>query len=132
MNPSDLRELLPKLERQVWEAVVNKDGTVLAQLFGDDYVEITLEGKRVLKSEVVADSPQIDEVDAYSMSDEKVVALGPEAAVLSYHLALEGRCRGEAITPRHRWATSVWTRASGDWRCCLFQQSHLSEDACSE
>ncbi len=104
-------------------------GAMLSQLFGDDYVEITLQGKRVLKSEVVAGSPQIDEIDVYSMDDEKVAAIGLEAAILSYHLTLEGLCRGEAITPRHRWATSAWTRTTGDWRCCFFQQSHFSEDA---
>lgn len=129
MDPSDLREFLPKLERQIWEAVVSKDGATLSRLFAAGYVEVTLDGQRVLKSDVVNESPQIDEIDAYSMNDERVVALGPEAAVLSYHLTLDGRCRGIAIEPRHRWATSVWTRSTGNWQCCLFQQSPFRENS---
>ncbi|MHC4877785.1 MAG: GNAT family N-acetyltransferase [Planctomycetota bacterium] len=127
MNESDrlLSEIL-RCEHQVWQAVIEKDGEKLADLFTDEYVEITLSGQRVIKSDVVTESPQIDQIEAYSIGSEEIRSLGPDAALLSYHLTLDGTCRGIPIVPRDRWATSIWKHRQIGWRCSFFQQSAFS------
>jgi phosphinothricin acetyltransferase len=111
------------LEETLWTAVVHKDGDALARLLAYDYIEITLEGKRVARSDIVTFSPQIDEISGYAVDAPQVVPLGEDGAILSYHLTLDGRCRGELIQPPDRWATSVWTRTRGTWLCRYFQQT---------
>ena len=112
-----------KLEHNVWRAVINKDGDTLANLFSDDYVEVTAGGKRVLKDSVVEFSPQVDEIESYEISDSSIIDLGPDASVLSYHLLLSGRLRGEPIEPPNRWVVSIWRRREDVWQCCFFQQT---------
>lgn len=121
-------ESIVRLERRVWQAVVKNDGAALAELFADDYVEITLEGKRVLKADVVNESPQIDNIRSYSIAQERVIPLGPDRALLSYHLTLTGECRGVEISPADRWATSIWVQSSDGWKCSFFQQSQFEPD----
>ena len=111
------------LEHKVWDAVVRNDGSALSELFSDDYFEITFDGQRVIKAEVVSESPKVDQIDEYSIGSERVVAHGPDRAVLSYHLTLKGSCRGVEISPGDRWATSIWSRMGDDWKCSMFQQS---------
>ena len=119
-------EELLACERRVWEAVVHQDGATLAECFSDSYMEITLDGKRVVKAAVVDESPQVDEIDRYAIDCVKYVALSSDIGMLNYHLVLDGRCRGEALQPRDRWATSIWSRNGGVWQCSFFQQSPYS------
>ncbi len=116
-----------ELERSVWSAVLEKNGDALAQLFADDYVEITIEGRRFEKHSIVEVSPQVDEIESYAIDSEVVLPMGAHGFALSYHLTLEGRCRGEPIVPKERWATSVWAKREGAWKCVLFQQSQHRE-----
>lgn len=124
MTDPGLYEFILNCERSVWQAVVAKDGDALSDLFSEEYIEITLAGLRVLKSEVVAESPEIDEIDSYLIDSARVVAASADCAILSYHLTIEGTCRGVPVLPKDRWVTSVWSRVGGAWKCSLFQQSH--------
>jgi hypothetical protein len=121
-------ESIVRLERSVWQAVMENDGAALAELFSDEYVEITLEGKRVLKTDVVIESPQVDHIRSYSIAEERVIPLGPDRALLSYHLTLAGECRSVEISPADRWATSIWVQTKCGWKCSFFQQSRFKPD----
>ena len=123
MTPPEMESFVRGLEEKVWQAVVNKDGAALSRLFSEDYVEITLEGKRVEKTEIVELSPQVDEITGYLIDSERVVTLGESSVILSYHLKLEGHTRGARIIPEDRWATSIWSCRDGEWVCSFFQQS---------
>jgi len=111
------------LEHSVWRAVIAKDGDVLASLFSDDYIEITLSGKRVEKNQVVEESPKSDEITAYAIDSAKVVLPSDGVLLLSYHLTIHGTYWGDPILPRERWATSIWRSRVETWKCCFFQQS---------
>lgn len=123
----DARDVVVGLEEAVWNAVVQHDGDALASLLAPDCLEITLEGKRVARSAVVSSSPQIDDIAGYAIDSPKVVSLDESKAILSYHLTLDGSCRGEPIRPRERWAASLWTRIDGRWQCRFFQQSPFAQ-----
>lgn len=123
-----LLDQIIECEHRVWRSVVSKDGTALAEVFADDYVEVTADGKRVSKDSVVEESPIVDEIESYVIANPRIIELGSNAVVLSYHLTLVGKLSGETISPRTRWATSVWRRAEGQWQCCLFQQTGAPND----
>lgn len=116
------------LENSVWSAVVSGDGDALADLFTDDYVEVTVDGLRALKDSIVSQSPQVDRIEAHSIAEATLVKAGPTAAVLSYRLELDGTLRGEPIRPVARWVASVWRRDGSEWRCCFFQQTRIPDD----
>ena len=120
---SEVLRFVSQREHTVWRSVINRDGTALSQSFTDNYIEVTLSGKRVVKNQVVDESPQTDEISAYSMDSEEVIALADGAVLLNYHVTIDGKSRGEQIRPKHRWATSIWRRDNGCWKCCFFQQS---------
>ncbi len=128
MTGDELRPLVLMLEQKVWDAVVAKNGKALSELFDDGYIEITVDGKRIEKSEIVEMSPQIDEINGYVMDSERVVFLGANTAVLNYHLTLDGKCGGTTILPRERWVTSIWSQIAGRWLCRFFQQSPFRQE----
>ena len=57
-----------QLEHSVWQAVINKDRDLLATLFSVDYIEVTADGKRVMKDSIVELSPQVDEIMSYEIT----------------------------------------------------------------
>ena len=128
MSDHVLRQLVLNLEHSVWQAVVGKDGAALGELFADEYIEITLDGRRVAKGEVVSESPVNDEIAGCIIESERVVCLNEGCILLSYHLTIDGTSRGVKISPPERWATSVWSRQDGSWKCSLFQQSTFGPD----
>ena len=123
MTDSELHELAVSLEHSVWKAVVERDGNALRKLFADDYIEITLDGKRIEKQTVVNESPAVDQIDRYMIDSEKTVVVSQSCVILSYHLTIQGISRGITISPTERWATSVWSERHSSWQCQLFQQS---------
>jgi hypothetical protein len=124
----EIRQLALSLEHSVWQAVTEKDGATLGKLFAEEYIEVTLDGKRVQKGAVVSESPQIDEIAGYCIDSERVVVINDGCLLLSYHLTIDGTCRGVVISPPERWATSVWSRHDDSWKCSLFQQSAFGPD----
>lgn len=124
MNDEEQQARIVRLEEQVWKAVIEKDSAMLARLFAHDYIEVTLEGRRFNKSEIVQESPKVDEIRDYQISNARVVLVGQDAAILSYHLVLIGTSRGIEILPRDRWAVSIWNQTNEHgWTCCFYQQS---------
>ncbi len=65
MVDPELHACILSHEHKIWNAVIRKDGALLAQLFSDDYIEITLDGERLDKSKIVTMSPKVDEDDHY-------------------------------------------------------------------
>lgn len=118
------RNVVLQQEHAVWQAVLDKDGDRLNQLLADDYLEVTLDGIRCSKRDVVQLSPQVDGIDSYAIDQEHIIPLDERCYLLNYHLELKGTLRGQLITPIDRWVSSIWTQAPEGWQCRLFQQSH--------
>ena len=128
MDHDETHQLALDLERSVWQAVVEKNGSALTELFADEYVEVTLDGQRVAKGTIVSESPVIDEIVGYTIDSEQVVRINNGDILLSYHLTIDGTSRGAEISPPERRATSVWSRQHESWKCNLFQQSSFGAD----
>ena len=123
MNTDKSYEQIVNLERSVWEAVAAGDGGRLEELFAPEYIEITLEGRRIGRNLASTASTHADSVTSWKMSTPDVIPSGRDSCVLSYHLTIKGSCSGRPIVPRDRWATTVWRRTSDSWQRILFQQT---------
>src|SRR5262245_48018459 len=76
-------ETLFALEKRVWEAVKKKDAEGLRKLCAKDFVAIHTDGSRLTLDEfcnALADY----EIASYSLSDVRLLSLGPDAAILIY------------------------------------------------
>ena len=120
-----LADTLVALECQVWDAAKSGDADTLRALFADDYLEITAEGRRVGKAEIVKLSPECDRIESYSLEDVKIVALGPNVGLVTYRLAIEGLLRGKPYPTYQRFATLTWVNGEGRWQCAFFQQTPI-------
>lgn len=116
-------ETIVELEKSAWEAVVKKDGSKLEKLFADDYIEVTVDGKRFAKGEIVEKSPHVDEIDSFEISEARVLFLEQNVALLNYKLNLEGKLRNIPISPKSRWVVSLWKQTNSIWKCAYFQQT---------
>lgn len=126
MNDYTLQQHAERLEHSVWQAVIDKNGEALKSLFADDYLEVTLNGKRVRKGKIVKESPETDEITAYDLDQTEAFLLSDDTLLISYHVVIDGTHKGETIEPRERWATSIWRNRNGSWKCCFFQQSNFA------
>lgn len=122
---TDPAEIL-RMEHGVWQAVISKDELALAEAFSDDYVEVTIDGKRFSKESIVENSPQVDDVESYQIEEALVLDAGTEVAILSYQLTLHGQLRGKPIEPADRKVVSIWRHRDDRWQCCFFQQTAIT------
>lgn len=122
----DERQMIIDLESRIWQGVTDGDRDFLQAVFTEDYLEITSDGIRVEKQTIVDESPDVDAIAHWEMTNAKVQRVGEAAFLLNYRLDLQGMCREKPIEPHERWATSVWRMDSGEFRCCYFQQTPIS------
>ena len=72
----------------------------------------TLEGVRKL------------EVTDYTVSDPKVIRVGPDAAVLTYTSTTKGKWDGQPLPDRPSRDTTVFVRRSGKWLAVFHQETY--------
>ena len=109
------------LERAAWEAL-STSGEAATAFYGErlaDRVLMLLPGDLVIDDrDAVVQSMGGAPWDAYSLSDEQVVEVGPDAAVVAY--------RGKARRGGHDYAalfSSTYVREDGAWRLAVHQQT---------
>lgn len=111
------------LEHEAWEAL-STSGEAAAAFYGERLardVVMLLPGDMVIDDRAaVVESMQGPPWDAYSLGDERVVELAPDAAVVAY--------RGQARRGGHDYAalfTSTYRREDGAWRLAIHQQTPI-------
>lgn len=121
------QEIVLSLEEELWQAVMQKDGATIDRLLAEDYFEITLEGRRIEKAEIVTTSPQVDDIREYHIHCPKILPLETTVILLTYRLTIRGTTNGASIEPKDRWATSIWCCRGEEWTCRFFQQSRFQQ-----
>ena len=120
MNADVLAELLD-LEHQGWRSLCDGTGSrFYGGIMTDDAVMVLAHGF-VLDRQAVVDS--LDEAPpwrTYEITDERLIALDEDHAVLVY----TGRAsREDGEPPFVALMSSVYTRRDGAWRLALYQQT---------
>ena len=117
-DPDDVLEL----ERAGWEAL-STGGRAPADFYGevldDDDLVFVFPGGLVLDDRAaIIESMSGPPWDEYTLSDERIVRLGADAAMVVYRAeARRGDLRYEAR------CTSTYTRSDGRWRLRVHQQT---------
>ena len=117
-----LKTTLVDLEMRSWQAWKDRDGRYFDGFLSDDHIELGASG-RASKSQVVnfVGSP-ICVVKSYSVTDMKMTQLNDSTALLTYHVAQDTTCNGQAV-PSPAWTSSLFAKRNGKWLNVLYQQT---------
>lgn len=117
----DVRQELLALEREGWDSLCSGDG---ADFYGrrmtPDAVMVLAHGFALDRDAVIASLDEAPPWHEYAITDERLVAIDDDTAVLVY----AGRAsRGDGGPPFHALMSTLYTRVDGVWRIGLYQQT---------
>jgi hypothetical protein len=105
---------LMALETKAWEAWKAKDGKYFEEYLADNAFSVSDKG-RISKAEIVQRiSDPSCEVKGFSMSDDRMTALSPDAALITYKATQDAKCSGQTL-PADLRAATVLVRKDEKW-----------------
>jgi hypothetical protein len=109
------KDALMALDRNAFEAWKNKDTK-----FWDTYISSRFAavepGGKIDKAEVLKHFAEDNcEVKSYSLSDDQMMPLGTDAALLTYKASADATCGGKQ-QPRDAWVATVFVREGDSWK----------------
>jgi hypothetical protein len=120
-NEPDGPDELMQLERDAWKAL-STSGEAAADFYGrvlhDDVLMLLPGGLVIDDRAAVIDSMQGAPWDSYELSDERVLALGHDSAVVAYRATASRGGTGYTAL-----FASTYVRVDGSWRLAVHQQT---------
>jgi hypothetical protein len=110
-------------EKQLWDAIRNKDFDGFAGMLADDEVYVSNDGVHD-KADTVKGVKELALTDV-ALSDWKFVAADKDAAVVTYTVALKGTSGGEQIPTQPVRASSAWVNRDGKWLAVYHQDTEV-------
>lgn len=118
------KEALLELEKKAFEAWSKKDGKHFEVFLADQFVSFT-DGKRTGKAdEVKMINESKCEVKSHSLSEENMVPVGADAAVLVSKATIDGSCDGKAIPSPLR-AVTLFVRSGEAWKAAYHSDTPI-------
>jgi hypothetical protein len=108
-------------EQRLAQSEQKKDRAFLREALADDFIYVAYNGLVFTKEKIVQAVKYMD-IDNYKMENFKVRSLGPQAAVLTYDLKVQGNVAGREL-PQKEYASSVWVAKGGHWIAVLHQET---------
>jgi RNA polymerase sigma factor (sigma-70 family) len=118
-------ETLLALEKRAWEAAKNKDVATLRKTCASDFLAVYSDGTRLTLDEYCKALSLID-LKKYSLSDVRLLSLGPDAAVLIYQADTHSVVLGATLKERTQ-MSSIWVRRDGEWRNVFAQETPIED-----
>jgi hypothetical protein len=109
--PSD--DALMEKEKAAWQAFKDKNADGFKKIVAADYVGVYDEGILNLENELAG--MQKWDMKSFTISDYKVVSQGPNVAISTYTVKLEGTANGKDAGGTYNAAT-VWKKQKRDWQ----------------
>jgi hypothetical protein len=117
-------------EKQIWDAIKNKDSASFAAMLADDFVYISSDG--VHDKAATVDGVKQLEVTDLSLSDWKVLMLDKDAALVTYTVNMKGTSGGEPFPSTPVRASSAWVNRGGKWVGVYHQETEIKEATMSQ
>ena len=119
---------LKAIETKAYEAYKNKDGQYFQTLMTDNF---TMAGDKGQKLDKAASIKEISghecQINGFTLSDEKVTPVGPNAAVLTTTAAADGTCAGKPIPTTT--ASTLYVNVGGQWKAAYHGEVPKTGDA---
>ena len=108
-------EQLKALETKAYEAFKNKDGQYFQTFLAENYKMTGENGAQIDKAASIKEISEHDcAINGFTLSDEKVTPAGPNAAVLTTTVAMDGTCEGKTMPPVT--ASTLYVNVGGQWK----------------
>jgi hypothetical protein len=111
-------------EKQVWEAIKNRDFDGFASMLADEQIYVSDDGAHD-KADTVKGVKDLALTDV-SFSDWKVINLDKEAAVVTYTLNIKGSAGGQPIQSVPVRASTAWMKRNGKWVALYHQDTEVA------
>lgn len=112
--PPDVATLMG-MERNVFEALKNKDASFFQEYLADTFVSFGPDGRLDKAAAVDRLTSRDCTVNGYSFSDEALTLLGPDAVGVTYKAQADVTCAGQKL-PGPVWNATVYQREGDKWR----------------
>jgi len=113
-------------EKEVWEALKNRDKGAISRLLADDFVGLYDTGFAT-KSDHVKDMDDKYEITSYDVQDAKVIRLSPQTVLLLYKANCKASGEWDQFCSRPEYISSLWVERAGQW-LALFSQDTMETD----
>jgi ketosteroid isomerase-like protein len=127
MAVAPTKDALITLEKKGWEAWKNKDSKTFNELLSDKYIGFNAAGRidkaTSLKSLV---DPKVV-VKSYSLSDDQMTMLGPDAALLTFKAAQDFTMADGKPGPKEVWSASIYVREGDQWRSAYYNEMPVAD-----
>jgi ketosteroid isomerase-like protein len=122
---ASVEQALITLEKRWNDSWVKRDPPFLDRILADDYIGTRSDGSVFSKAQEIADMKSNESVVAYITSDDFMVRVYGDAAVVTFRLTTKEENKGKDISGQYR-TTNTWVKRAGRWQCVA---SHGSEIA---
>lgn len=121
---TDSSDTIVKLEKDFWQALVDKDVDAAKAMIADDSLVTNPVGTMRIDPDKYAGMMRDGEwtLDSYELSDVNVLFPAEDTAIIAYNVHQTGSMKGEPMDLKCA-DTSAWVRDGKDWKCALHTET---------
>lgn len=112
-------------ERQVWDALKNKNHEAFGKMLASDFVYVSTDG--VSDKAGTLEGLKNFAPTEITLSDWKTVTLDADAAVVTYTVDAKGTSGGQPLPPGALRASTAWVKRGAEWLAVYHQDSPVEE-----
>lgn len=116
------KNALVTLEKSAYQAWKSRDATFWDTFLSNKFVGYGSSGRLDKASAIQEYRGAGCEIKSYDLSDERMKALGNDAALITYKTTVDGTCEGQKV-PANSWAASVYVRDGDQWKGVFHAES---------
>jgi hypothetical protein len=118
------------LEKQYWDAMINKDVRKATRLSADPCIVVGAQGVSSLDRKTMGRMTQDDswKLDRFEIDEKslQMQMIDPDVIALAYKVTEHMVVEGKPLTLQANDA-SVWTRHNGQWTCAMHTESIIGD-----
>ena len=119
---------LVSLEESAYEAWKSKDAKFWNTFLADNFVGWGSSGRLDKASATKAYTGADCEIKGYALSDAQMTPLGPDAALITHKVTVDGICGGQK-RPSASWAAAVYVRDGNKWKAVFHAAAPIVDPA---
>ena len=112
-------------EKEVWEALKQKDKAAATRLLADDFVGMYASGFYT-KSEWLKQIGEQYTISAYTIDDVKLLRASPTTVLLLYRSTCKGTGEWAEICARVEYISDLWVKRNGRWTAMFSQETQAA------
>jgi len=123
---ASVEQELIKLEKEWYDAEVKKDAAFFDRIMADDFIGTGATGSLYNKAQDISNLKSGEEVITSAVSDEFIVHVYGDAAVVAFRSIEKGQNNGKDYIWESRW-TDTWIKKAGRWYCVASHCSTIAQ-----